>query len=107
MISGLVATLAADPTLAQSALQAVGQHPALEPGPQEGRRLPLVLETATPDESHDLCEWLVELPGVEQVLVAFVHWDNDLATESRSAVKNLPVIEGSDAAQKTGLCRKN
>ncbi len=80
MISGLVATLTADATLADSALQAIAQHPALESGSQEGRRLPLVLETATPDESHALGDWLVELPGVEHVDVAFVHWDDDLAT---------------------------
>jgi hypothetical protein len=79
MISGLVATLTADASLAQSALQAIRQHPALEAGPQDGSRLPLVLETATPSESHDLSEWLVELPGIEHVDVAFVHWDNDLA----------------------------
>jgi len=80
MISGLVVTLTADATLAQSALQAIAQHPALEPGPQDDRRLPLVLETATPGESHILSEWLSELPGVEHIDVAFVHWDDDLAT---------------------------
>ena len=79
MISGLVATLTADATLAGLALQAIGEHPALELGSPAGRRLPLVLETATPTESHALGEWLVELPGVEYVDVAFVHWDDDLA----------------------------
>jgi hypothetical protein len=82
MISGLVANLTADATLAHSALQAIKQHPALELGPQDGRRLPLVLETATPGESHELSEWLCELPGVEHIDVAFVHWDDDLATVS-------------------------
>jgi hypothetical protein len=82
MISGLVANLTADATLAHSALQAIKQHPALELGPQDGRRLPLVLETATPGESHELSEWLCELPGVEHIDVAFVHWDDDQATVS-------------------------
>jgi hypothetical protein len=81
MISGLVATLTADAALARSALQAIEQHPALEPGPPEGRRLPLVLETASPGESHALGDWLIELPGVEHVDVAFVHWDDGPATE--------------------------
>jgi hypothetical protein len=80
MISGLVANLTADAALALSALQAIRQHPALELGPQDGRRLPLVLETATPGESHQLSEWLYELPGVEHIDVAFVHWDDELAT---------------------------
>jgi hypothetical protein len=79
MISGLVASLTADAALALSALQAIRQHPALELGPQDGRRLPLVLETTNPGESHKLSDWLAELPGVEYVDVAFVHWDNDLA----------------------------
>lgn len=79
MISGLVVTLHADSTLAQSALQTIGRHPALELGPQKGRRLALVLETATPGESQTLNKWLVELPGVEHVVVAFVHWDDEPA----------------------------
>jgi hypothetical protein len=73
MISGLVATLTTDIELAQQALHTIGQHPALELGPQEGCRLPLVLETTTPDESNHLSDWLVELPGVEHVDVVFVH----------------------------------
>ncbi|MDC0936000.1 hypothetical protein OAS39_06915 [Pirellulales bacterium] len=68
-----------DAALARSALQAIGQHPALEIGRQEGRRLALVLETPTASASHALAEWLVELPGVEDVNVAFVHWDDELA----------------------------
>ena len=81
MISGLVATLTADAALARLALQAIEQHPALEPGPPEGRRLPLVLETASPGESHALGDWLIELPGIEHVDVAFVHWDDDPVAE--------------------------
>jgi hypothetical protein len=83
MISGLVATLSADARLAGLALQAIGQHPALETGPQEGRRLPLVLETETASASHALAQWLVELSGVEHVDVAFVHWDDELAVPPR------------------------
>ena len=75
MISGLVATLNTDAELAQSALQAIGLRPTLELGLQVGCRLPLVLETATPAESHDLTDWLGELPGIEHVDVAYVHWD--------------------------------
>jgi hypothetical protein len=77
MISGLVATLTADAELAQSARHAIGKHQALEPGQQDGCQLPLVLETATPAESHDLTAWLGELPGVEHVDVVFVHLDED------------------------------
>ncbi|NOZ41425.1 MAG: hypothetical protein GXP24_14550 [Planctomycetes bacterium] len=77
MISGLVATLNTDVELAQSALQAIGLHPALESGPQKGCRLPLVLETRTPAESHDLTNWLGELLGVEHVDVVYVDLGDD------------------------------
>ena len=80
IFSGLVATFAADSRLARSAQQAIRQHPALELGLPTDHRLPLVLETATSSESDALIEWLTALPGIEQVDVVFVQWDDDLTT---------------------------
>jgi len=79
MISGLVVYFSRDCKLAEAAKLSIGQQAALELGPQEGRRLPLVLETTTSSESQDLTDWLKDLDGVEHVDVAFVHLEESSA----------------------------
>ncbi len=76
MISGLVIQLSADDVLVADAIQAIKDQPVLELGLRTGRRQPLVLETRGSGESHDITDWLAELPGVEHVDVVFVHLDD-------------------------------
>jgi hypothetical protein len=81
MISGLVAYLGADEKLAQAAILAMQQQPAIELGQREDRRQPLVLETETASKSQVFTDWMKDLPGVEHVDVAFVHLDEDLTVD--------------------------
>ncbi len=76
MISGLVVTLSSEAELSESAIRSIQQQPALEVGPQDQRRLPLVLETNSHTESQEITDWLTSLPGIEFVDVAFVHLDD-------------------------------
>lgn len=73
MISGLVAYLSGDPKQKDDVLAAVVKVPALEAGQLFEHRLPVVIEAEDVQQSHDLTEWLRNLPGVDHVDVAFVH----------------------------------
>jgi nitrate reductase NapAB chaperone NapD len=74
-ISGLVITLADDDARCDAALVALRQHGAITLGPQTGPRLPVVVETDSDDEDRQVWEWLQSLPGVLQVDVAMIHFE--------------------------------
>lgn len=76
MISGLVVHLDLDETLAGEAIAAINAQPAFEAGVQQAARLPIVLECASAGESHELTDWLIGLPGVTHVDVAFVDFES-------------------------------
>ncbi len=58
-------------------IEQINQHPHLQTGPQQGNRLPVVVDT--PDREADkLCwQWLNELQGVHHVDVAFIHFEDE------------------------------
>jgi hypothetical protein len=72
MISGLVVHLDLDEGLAAEAVTEICAERAIEAGVRQAKRLPIVLECATPRESHDMTDWLIGLSGVTHVDVAFV-----------------------------------
>ena len=74
-ISGLVITLADDAARRDAALAALRDHAAIDLGPQTGSRVPIVVETASDDEDRQVWEWLQSLPGVMQVDVAMIHFE--------------------------------
>lgn len=76
-ISGLVVTLVDDvprAARAEAAIQAAGVFTFGEP---IGPRRPVVLETASVEESRRWHEWLSALDGVAQVDVAFVSLEEE------------------------------
>jgi len=84
MISGLVAYFSQNEVANGDSLDQIGRHPAFEVGMRQAYRLPLVLETADPGESHDMLDWLHSLPGIDHVDVTFVHLeaaDTNLVSE--------------------------
>jgi len=92
-ISGLVVTLAppppdhppegtADRTPGpaiehDSVVQQIRNHPHLQPGPCQNLRLPVVVDTPDRETDKRCWRWLNDLPGVHQVDVAFIHFEDD------------------------------
>lgn len=77
-ISGLVVTLSPSPL--RDSLEALGRDPRLTLGELQGNRLPVVAETATPEEGEALVEGLLTTPGVlfvDVVRVDFVEGRED------------------------------
>lgn len=75
-ISGLAITLSDNEPQAAATLKALASHPAITLGPQMGRRVPVVVETAGSHEDQAVWQWIHDLPGVQFVDVACVHFDD-------------------------------
>jgi len=76
-ICALVITLSESPGLAHGALRRIAGDERLTLGRAAGSQLAAVLETASDDSDREALEWLQELPGVAQVEIASVFWDDE------------------------------
>jgi hypothetical protein len=74
-VNGLMVTLSADPERASWALGMIDGHHGIEAGERHDRWLPVVVETRDDREARMLHEWLEGLPGVDQVGVILVAFD--------------------------------
>ena len=81
-VGGLVLTLSAEPDAQASALLQIEADPRLEAGPRHGNRLALVATTDTLGEGHDLCEALLAHAGIDNLEVAYVASEEDVASAS-------------------------
>jgi len=70
-VNGLLLTLTEDETLARDVLFAISERSEIELGDRTDRWQPVVVETTDTGGSHDVHEWLQELPGVVMVDVVF------------------------------------
>ncbi|MBK9992317.1 MAG: hypothetical protein IPP19_16755 [Verrucomicrobia bacterium] len=77
VVISLVLRLAEDAVARQAVLAALRKHGGIEAGEQRDCWLPVVAETAQPQELH---AWLESLPGVMFVDVTFV----EVATEAEA-----------------------
>jgi hypothetical protein len=82
MTSGLVVLLESDSTDGNRALAAIRSEPRLTIGQQADRLVPVAVETEDPAECEHWHEWLRTLPGVTDVEVVFVHWDEPEETHA-------------------------
>lgn len=71
-INGLMVTLSADPVSASAAQEAMRLRVGLECGERHERWLPLVTEAQDDREAREMHGWLESLPGVDQVDVILV-----------------------------------
>ncbi len=76
MTSGLIVMLDPDSPAGDSALAALRAADPFTVGDQRGRLLSAVLETRDAVESERWHDWLRQVPGVEDVEVVFVHWED-------------------------------
>ena len=74
-VNGLLLTLSADPALADAARATISTRPEATQGEMQERWQPLAVDTADVKAAHDFHEWLEALPGVEQVDVIYVGFD--------------------------------
>lgn len=77
-VSGLVVTLSSDAVLADQARSWLRRRPEVELGERQGRRLPLVAETSSALDAHNLHDAIRALPGVVGVDVTFVAYDDEM-----------------------------
>ncbi len=71
-INGLMVTLSEDPAAAEAAQTAMRQRRHIACGERQDRWLPLVTEARDDREARELHGWLESLPGVDQVDVILV-----------------------------------
>lgn len=74
-ISSFVVTLPGAEEPANAVLRALAAIPAFTLGERQGSRLPVVVEAPDGSTSRYWHEWVEQLPGVVQVEVAFVSFD--------------------------------
>lgn len=70
-VNGLLLTLAEDEKLAGDSLLEIRGRGDIELGERTDRWQPVVVVTGGARESHEVHEWLQDLPGVEMVDVVF------------------------------------
>lgn len=71
-INGLMVTLSADAVSASAAQEAMRLRAGLECGERQDRWLPLVTDAQDDREAREMHGWLESLPGVDQVDVILV-----------------------------------
>ena len=77
MISGIVITLDHAPARRRKGLAGLGALPHLTLGALDGARLPAVIETTGRSGLRRACERLLLLPGVADVALACVHFEDE------------------------------
>jgi hypothetical protein len=81
-VNGLLLTLSTDPALAAAARTRIAGRPEVVLGSAQDRWQPLAADTPDVKAAHDFHEWLEALPGVEQVDVIYVGFDEPSPTET-------------------------
>lgn len=81
-VNGLLVKLSLDPLLADAALAGISKCPEALLGDAQDRWQPLAVDTPDVRAAHDFHEWLEALPGVEQVDVIYVGFDELSPTET-------------------------
>ena len=81
-VNGLLLTLSTDSALAAAARSRIAGMPEVVLGSAQDRWQPLAADTPDVKAAHDFHEWLEALPGVEQVDVIYVGFDEPSPTET-------------------------
>ena len=78
--SGLVLTLEQDDRMRAAVVATLERDSRITLGQDMSGHLPIVTETAGPDESEALFDWLFDLPGVQFVDVVYVDFGDHSAS---------------------------
>lgn len=74
-ISGLVVVFESSEALSDQVLQQLFEHTAIEVGKRELDRVAIVVDSTSQDHDRQIWEWLQVLPGVSDIKIAFVGFD--------------------------------
>lgn len=83
-INGLLLTMSPDSLLAESVRTMISGRAEVSLGETNERWQALAVDTPDVKSAHDFHEWLEALPGVEQVDVIYVGFDEPSPTEPAS-----------------------
>jgi len=75
-ISGLVVTFDATDKQKENLLSLLGSHPCVEVGVASATKCAVALETTSKEADQEAWRWMGELPGVTDIQVAFVGFDD-------------------------------
>ena len=81
-VNGLLLPLSADAAMADAARERISRRSEVSLGPAQDRWQPLAVDTRDGVAAHDFHEWLEALPGVEQVDVIYVGFDEPTSIET-------------------------
>lgn len=81
-VNGLLLTLSANSEMADAARARISRRAEVSLGVPQERWQPLAVDTSDVSAAHDFHEWLEALPGVEQVDVIYVGFDEPTPTDT-------------------------
>ena len=86
-ISGLVVVFESSEALSDQVLQQLFEHTAIEVGKRELDRVAIVVDSTSKEHDRQIWEWLQVLPGVSDIKIAFVGFDEvvDVGAPNESA----------------------
>jgi nitrate reductase NapAB chaperone NapD len=79
-VSGLVIVFESSEALNELVVEQLTNHPCLEIGERASDRLAVVVDTASKDHDFEVWEWIGNLPGVSEIKIAFVGFDDEIPT---------------------------
>ncbi|TWU04627.1 chaperone NapD [Stieleria varia] len=88
-ISGLVITFASQVEEHSAAIESLHEVPEIEIGNASGSKLAIVVDSADKRRDQQIWNMVRELPGVIDLAVAMVAFDEDNETAERESIRNL------------------
>jgi nitrate reductase NapAB chaperone NapD len=75
-ISGLVIVFDSSEAMSDLAVEQLASHPSIVVGERDGDRVAIVVDSASKDHDVEIWEWIASLPGVSDIKIAFVGFDD-------------------------------
>jgi nitrate reductase NapAB chaperone NapD len=86
-ISGLVVAFDAGLGPHDDAIAQLAAHPSIDVGETNANRLAIVVESNSKEHDQEIWQWIQSLPGVIDINVAFVGFDDDEENEENEEDK--------------------
>lgn len=76
-ISGLVVVCQSLELLEEKVVQSLSRHPNIVLGERCGNQLAIVVDTESKEEDIKVENWICNLPGVQEIKIAFIGFGDD------------------------------
>lgn len=77
-ISGLVIVFESSEALNDQVVEQLASHSSIAVGERAGDRVAIVIDSASKDHDVEVWEWIGGLPGVSDIKIAFVGFDDEI-----------------------------